>query len=91
MDLCACVSEFQTDGEGKVLQELSLLSYTVCDTRAKVWLWKKTMDLCACESVEYEHGVVTVSPVIQILTEKRLIDEGVVSLNSTEVLILHRG
>ena len=25
--------------------------------RGKVWLWKKTMDLCACESEEYEDGV----------------------------------
>ena len=26
-------------------------------TRAKVWLRKKPMDLCACESEEREHGV----------------------------------
>ncbi len=27
--------------------------------RAKVWLRKKTMDLCACESDDHEHGVGT--------------------------------
>jgi hypothetical protein len=26
-------------------------------TRTKVWLRKKTMDLCVCESEEREHGV----------------------------------
>ncbi len=26
-------------------------------TRAKVWLKKKPVDLCACESEEHEHGV----------------------------------
>ncbi len=25
--------------------------------RAKVWLRKRPMDLCACESEEHEHGV----------------------------------
>jgi hypothetical protein len=25
--------------------------------RAKVWLRRKTMELCACESEEHEHGV----------------------------------
>jgi hypothetical protein len=32
--------------------------YAECaDTRTKVWLRKKPMDLCACESEEREHGL----------------------------------
>ena len=27
------------------------------DARAKIWMRKKAMDLCACESEEREHGV----------------------------------
>ena len=32
-------------------------SRRICCRRGKVWLQKKPMDLCACESEEHEHGV----------------------------------
>ncbi len=37
------------------LQSVGLTESAVA--RAKVWLRKRPMDLCACESEEHEHGV----------------------------------
>ena len=36
---------------------LSPIDLAESDTRAKVWLQKKIMDLCAYENEEHEHGV----------------------------------
>ena len=64
MDLCSYESEDHDHGVGSganstllsdTLQSIGLAESS--DTRAKVWLRKKTMDLCSYESEEDEHGV----------------------------------
>ena len=67
MDLCACESEEHEHGVGAganstLADSVRTIDYSVSDNRvefarAKVWLQKKTMDLCGCESEEREHGV----------------------------------
>ena len=67
IDLCTCESEGYEHGVGAganstLADSVRTIDYSVSDNRvefarAKVWLQKNPMDLCACEREEREDGV----------------------------------
>ena len=59
--LCTCDSEDREDGVGAgvnatMLSETLEVVWLTETVRRPFWLRKKTMNLCACDSEEHEHG-----------------------------------